>query len=111
MSCLCRTRYTYDSGREDLTTLYLVPVAPGVTRAFNKFVFRGVPSNSKKIFNFLAKNLLSSGFFHAFGHGLVDQVFVLLSRPTTQMSKVANKPALLHGAHSGLVHRGPLSYP
>ncbi len=69
-----RTHYTYDSGREDLTTLYLVPVAPGVTRAYNKVVLKGVPATSKKLFNFLAKRLLSSGIFHAFGHGLIDQV-------------------------------------
>ena len=73
---LHRTHYKYDSGREDMTTLYLVPVAPGVTRAYNKVVVKGVPNTSKKIFNFLAKNLLSSGYFHAFGHGLIDQVLI-----------------------------------
>ncbi len=62
-----------------MTTLYLVPVAPGVTRAFNKVVVKGVPNIGKKVFNFLAKNLLSSGYFHAFGHGLVDQVIHHLS--------------------------------
>ena len=73
-----RTHYTYDYGREDMTTLYLVPVAPGVTRAYNKVVVKGVPNTSKKIFNFLAKNLLSSGFFHAIGHGLIDQVLTTI---------------------------------
>jgi hypothetical protein len=57
-----------------MTTLYLVPVAPGVTRAYNKVVVKGVPTSARRIFNFLAKRLLSSGMFHAFGHGLVDQV-------------------------------------
>jgi hypothetical protein len=70
----CRTHYTYESGREDITTLYLVPVAPGVTRAYNKVVLKNVASRTKSIFNFLSKTVLSSGFFHAFGHGLVDQV-------------------------------------
>ena len=73
--CLaCRTHYTYESGREDITTLYLVPVAPGVTRAYNKVVLKNVASRTKSIFNFLSRTVLSSGFFHAFGHGLVDQV-------------------------------------
>ena len=71
---VCRTHYTYESGREDITTLYLVPVAPGVTRAYNKVVLKNVASRTKSIFNFLSKTVLSSGFFHAFGHGLVDQV-------------------------------------
>lgn len=71
---LRRTHYTYESGREDITTLYLVPVAPGVTRAYNKVVLKNVASRTKSIFNFLSKTVLSSGFFHAFGHGLVDQV-------------------------------------
>ena len=71
---MCRTHYTYESGREDITTLYLVPVAPGVTRAYNKVVLKNVASRTKSIFNFLSKTVLSSGFFHAFGHGLVDQV-------------------------------------
>lgn len=71
---LYRTHYTYESGREDITTLYLVPVAPGVTRAYNKVVLKNVASRTKSIFNFLSGTVLSSGFFHAFGHGLVDQV-------------------------------------
>ncbi|EIE27337.1 hypothetical protein COCSUDRAFT_39040 [Coccomyxa subellipsoidea C-169] len=86
--CTIRTHYTYESGREDMTTLYLVPVAPGVTRAYNKVVVKGVPNTSKKIFNFLAKNLLSSGFFHAFGHGLIDQDMNVLH---SQERKVAQK--------------------
>ncbi len=73
---MCRTHYTYESGREDITTLYLVPVAPGVTRAYNKVVLKNVASRTKSIFNFLSKTVLSSGFFHAFGHGLVDQVCI-----------------------------------
>ena len=54
--------------------MYLVPVAPGVTRAYNKVVLKNVASRTKSIFNFLSRTVLSSGFFHAFGHGLVDQV-------------------------------------
>lgn len=49
-------------------------MAPGVTRAYNKVVVKGVPGTAKKVFNFLAKRLLSSGIFHALGHGLIDQV-------------------------------------
>ncbi|BDA48006.1 Protein TIC 55, chloroplastic [Coccomyxa sp. Obi] len=86
--CTIRTHYKYDSGREDMTTLYLVPVAPGVTRAYNKVVVKGVPNLGKKVFNFLAKNLLSSGYFHAFGHGLVDQDMNVLH---SQERKLASK--------------------
>lgn len=87
--CLaCRTHYTYESGREDITTLYLVPVAPGVTRAYNKVVLKNVASRTKSIFNFLSRTVLSSGFFHAFGHGLVDQVVHPPTHPFTGRASV-----------------------
>lgn len=73
-----------------MTTLYLVPVAPGVTRAYNKVVVKGVPNTSKKIFNFLAKNLLSSGYFHAFGHGLIDQVLIQIISQKQQLLLMHN---------------------
>ncbi|CAK0784783.1 hypothetical protein CVIRNUC_007987 [Coccomyxa viridis] len=87
--CTIRTHYTYESGREDITTLYLVPVAPGVTRAYNKVVLKNVASRTKSIFNFLSRTVLSSGFFHAFGHGLVDQDMNVLHE---QERKLAGKP-------------------
>ncbi len=71
---MCRTEYTYESGRQILTSLYLVPVAPGVTRSFNKVVFKGVPARTRGLMNFVFKALGTSGLFHAFGHSLVDQV-------------------------------------
>lgn len=75
----CRTEYAYESGRTDATTLYLVPVSPGVTRSYNKVVLRGVPPRTRRLFNFAARLLGSSGLLHVFGHGLVDQVLLLIS--------------------------------
>ena len=33
-----RTQYDYPSGKQQLAILYLVPVRPGVTRTFGKYV-------------------------------------------------------------------------
>ena len=61
-----------------MSSLYLVPVKPGVTRAIGKFVFQAAPGQLTwpvaAVYNLGQWCLALLGLLHAFGHSLVDQV-------------------------------------
>lgn len=73
----CRLSYNFQAGRKLVSTLYLVPVEPGVTRAIGKFVFQAPGQFNwplAKLYQLGQYCLSLLGLLHAFGHGLLDQV-------------------------------------
>ena len=77
-TCWGRLEYTYESGRRLASSLYLVPVSPGYTRAIGKFVFKAAPGHTKRpltwLYNLLQWLMASIGLLHALGHQIMDQV-------------------------------------
>ncbi|KAK9803840.1 hypothetical protein WJX73_006016 [Symbiochloris irregularis] len=79
--CTIRLDYRFQAGRKLVSTLYLVPVEPGVTRAIGKFVFQAPGQLSwpiQKLYSFGQWCLNLLGLLHAFGHGLLDQDVLML---------------------------------
>ena len=68
----CRSVYEYADGRVDIFALYFVPISPGVTRSFFKFVSKNAP----KGFGLVSK--VPRWLFHNLSGTMSDQDSVML---------------------------------
>ena len=69
---VCRYVYEYANGRVDIFALYFVPISPGVTRSFFKFVSKDAP----KGFGLISK--VPQWLFHNLSGTMSDQDSVML---------------------------------
>lgn len=80
--CNIQLQYTFESGRKLASSLYLVPVRPGVTRTISKYVFQAAPGQVARpvalIYNFAQWFFAALGLLHALGHGHVDQDVIIM---------------------------------